>query len=149
MSTPPVPDSERGRDVPCRAVAVGLAVFLGTAALLATAPRFASPFASPLHGALHGVTMALWWEGLFLVLLAGAAVNAARGGPLSRTVLIVFAVGAGVGVNLGGIGINEGLPGIPFRVAWAVVVGGVLALVVGAGGHALGRGLTRLRRRVV
>lgn len=144
-----VPSSKRVRRVEVRDLALAVVAFLGTAALLATAPRFESPFASPLHGVLHGVTMALWWEGLVLALLVVIVVDAARGGSVSRGVLVAFAVGAGVGVNLGGFAALGETPGLPFRVAWAVVVGGVLALVVGAGGHALGRGLTRLRRRVV
>lgn len=149
MSPLPVPASGLLGDRNRPTVVVTLATFLATAALLATAPRFDDPFASPVHRVVHQLTMALWWEGLFLVLLAGAAVNAARGGSLSRTVLVVFAVGAGVGVNLGGIGINEGVPGLLFRLAWAVVVGSVLALLVGGSGFVLGRGVAWVRKRLV
>lgn len=149
MSALPIPDSEVLGYPDRRTVGVALAAFLATAALLATAPRFDDPFASPVHRVTHQLTMALWWEGLFLVLLTGAAVNAARGGPLSRTALMVFAVGAGVGVNLGGIGINEGVPGLLFRLAWAVVVGSVLALLVGGSGFVLGRGVAWVRKRLV
>lgn len=146
MSSVPAPGRFRGIDA--RALGVALAVFLGTAALLATAPRFESPFATPLHRVLHRVTTALWWELLVLALVVGVAADAARGGALQRALLVAFAVGAGVGVNLGGFAVTGPLPGVPFRVTWAVVVGGVLALLAGAGGHALGRGAVALRKRL-
>lgn len=123
-----------------------VAVFAGTAALFATTPRFAEPFASPVHGVLHGVTMALWWEGLVAGLLVVAALDAARGESPVRAWIVLFAVGAGVGVNLGGLAVTGTLPGLGGRLLWAVAVGAVLAVGVGTTGHLLGRGGVRLRR---
>ena len=117
-----------------------------TAALFATAPRLGEPFASPVHGVLHEVTMALWWEGLVAGLLLVAALDGAGGRRPTRAWLFVFAVGAGVGVNLGGLAVTGAVPGPAVRLLWAVVVGVVLAAVVGTAGHLLGRGGARLRR---
>lgn len=144
MNGLPAPDDLRSIDGQLLLAAV--AVFTATAAVFATAPRFGEPFASPIHAVLHGVTMALWWEGLVAGLLAVAALDAARGESPVRAWIVLFAVGAGVGVNLGGLAVTGTLPGLGGRVLWAVAVGVVLAAVVGTTGHLLGRGGAQLRQ---
>jgi hypothetical protein len=144
MNSIPAGDVLRGIDT--RLLLAAATVFAATAAVFATAPRFGEPFATPVHGVLHGVTMALWWEGLVVGLLLVAALDAARGEGPVRAWLVAFAVGAGVGVNFGGLAITGTLPGLGTRVLWAVVVGVALAAVVGTTGHLIGRGGARLRR---
>lgn len=143
-----LPALDDRRSIDRQLLLVAVAVFTATSAVFATAPRFGEPFASPIHAALHGVTMALWWEGLVVGLLAVAALDAVRGESPVRAWLVAFAVGAGVGVNLGGLAVTGTLPGLGGRLLWAVAVGAVLAAVVGTTGHLLGRGGARLRRSV-
>lgn len=49
----------------------------------------------------------------------------------------MFALAAGFGIHLGGIGIGGEMPGLPFRVLWAVMVGSITAAIL----ETLGRDL--------
>jgi hypothetical protein len=89
----------------------------------------------------------LWWEYLALGLVAGSAVLAVREQGLRRVWIYVFAFGSGCGIHLGGIGISGEMPGLPFRVLWAVVIGFVTATVLGTVGGVIGLGLRRLTTR--
>ena len=80
-------------------------------------------------------------------LAAVAALLAARGGGLPRAWLVAFGLSAGFGVHLGGIGITGETPGVPFRLAWAVVVGVIGATALGIPGGAIGLGVRRAARR--
>ena len=59
----------------------------------------------------------------------------------------MFGVGFGIGVNLGGIGINSEIPGIAFRLGWALVVGTALVTVLWLPSYLVGRGLTEIIER--
>jgi hypothetical protein len=123
-------------------IAVGL--FVCSAALFATIPRFSSPFATPIHKFLYTVVTFLWWEYLALGLIAGSALLAVYDQGLRREWVFVFACGAGVGINLGGIGITGDMPGLLFRVLWAGLIGFVTAAILGTLGGLLGFTLRRM-----
>ncbi|WP_241430641.1 hypothetical protein [Haloferax elongans] len=86
----------------------------------------------------------LRWEYLTLGLLVFSAALAARDDGLVRTWLFAFALAAGFGIHLAGIGLTGGRPGPLFRIAWGAVVGLSAALVLGTLGGALGVGVKRL-----
>lgn len=123
-------------------LAVGL--FVASALYFGTVPRFEPPFGMPLHGWLHAVNHALWWEFYVAFLVLGTALYSWREGTLTGAWLLAFAVGAGIGVNLGGFAVTGTAPDLPFRVGWGVVVGVSTAFVFGTLGYALGRGGRRL-----
>lgn len=77
-------------------------------------------------------------------LIGGCAVLAFHDRSLYRAWLVAFALAAGVGIHLVGLGILGELPGLPFRVFWAIVVGLVTAATLGTLGGILGLGLRRL-----
>jgi len=83
-------------------------------------------------------------EYLVVGVLVLSAVVAVRDDGLWRAWLFTFALAAGFGIHLAGIGITGRLPGPVFRVAWAGFVGAVAALSVGTLGGSLGLGLKRL-----
>lgn len=87
----------------------------------------------------------LRWEFLALGLLVVSAILAARDDGLVRTWLFAFALAAGFGIHLAGIGITGASPGLVFRIAWAGLVGLSAALILGTLGGSLGLGLKRLR----
>ncbi|AHZ24705.1 hypothetical protein E6P09_15300 (plasmid) [Haloferax mediterranei ATCC 33500] len=84
------------------------------------------------------------WEFLAVGLLALSALIAVRDGGLRRTWLFAFALEAGFGIHLGGVGITGKPPGPLFRVVWAGVVGLIAALILGTLGGSLGLGVKRL-----
>jgi len=86
----------------------------------------------------------LRWKYLAVGLLLLSAVVAARDDGLWRAWLFTFALAAGFGVHLAGIGITGSLPGPVFRIVWGGVVGLAAALSVGTLGGSLGLGLKRL-----
>lgn len=96
---------------------------------------------------LTPIFQVLWWEYLALGLVAGSAVLTVREQELWRVWIYVFALGAGCGIHLGGIGIGGEMPGLPFRVLWAVVIGVVTAAILGTIGGVIGLGLRRLTAR--
>lgn len=96
---------------------------------------------------LTPIFQVLWWEYLALGLVAGSAVLAIREQGLRRVWIYVFALGAGCGIHLGGIGITGEMPGLPFRVLWAVVIGFVTAAVLGTVGGVIGLSMQRLTAR--
>lgn len=114
-------------------VAVGL--FVCSATFFAVVPRF------------DPVVRILRVEHLAIGLFVASALVAAGGLGLRRTWVSVFALAAGFGVHLGGIGITGDLPGPLFRAAWAGVVGIVVASTLGVLGGSLGLGLRRLWAR--
>ena len=130
---------------------VSLAVGLVTAVVFAVVPQFERPFASPLHEAAYEVVLTVWWAPLLAVTVAVVTLDAARqpdGGLWTyvsrRAWLVPFAVGAGVGVNLGGVAVTGASPSVLFRLAWMLVVAVVIAVVVTTSGVVLGRGARRV-----
>ena len=77
-------------------------------------------------------------------LLAGSAVLARYDRNLRRVWLFNFAFAAGFGIHLVGMGITGEMPGLPFRILWAITVGLVIAAVLGTLGGVLGMGVSRL-----
>ena len=118
-------------------------LFAVAGATFAVVPRFEAPFASPLHRILHAVVDLLWWE-WYAVALVGVAAVAAYGGNAREALALAFAGGAGVGINLGGIGIAGEVPGLLFRLLWAAGLGVAFGVVVGGAGFLLGTGLRRV-----
>lgn len=126
-----------------RTLFAAVALFVSTAAVLAIVSRFMAPFASPLHEILYLIHRALWWEGYTLGLVAGIALITVRQQSLLSAWILAFAGGAGVGINLGGIGLNSGMPSLLFRVLWTVGLGLATALVIGTAGYLIGQGISR------
>lgn len=129
-----------------RTALLAVALFVASAAVFATVPRFEPPFASSVHRLLHSANRALWWEYYAVGLVAGIALLTARRRSPRRSWLFAFAGGAGVGVNLGGIGLTGNPPDFVFRLLWAGGLGTAAALVLGTVGFALGAGLRRIGR---
>ena len=77
-------------------------------------------------------------------LLAGCAVLAAYDHSLRRVWLFTFALAAGFGIHLVGMGISGEIPGIFFRILWAIIVGFVVAAVLGTLGGLVGLSLRRV-----
>jgi peptidoglycan/LPS O-acetylase OafA/YrhL len=106
-------------------------------------------------GFLAGVKRADWTVFLFLRLeylaiglLAGCAVLAAHDHNLRRVWLFTFALAAGFGIHLVGMGITGEMPGILFRVVWASIVGLATAAIFGTLGGLLGLVLQRISASV-
>ncbi|GAA5052455.1 hypothetical protein ACFFQF_24070 [Haladaptatus pallidirubidus] len=81
-------------------------------------------------------------------LLVGSEVLAANDHSLRRVWIFSFALAAGFGIHLAGMGITGEMPGLPFRILWAISVGSVVAAVLGTLGGLLGMGLFRLSTNV-
>lgn len=84
------------------------------------------------------------WEYLAVGLVCLSAGLAIRDGGLWRAWLFTFALAAGFGIHLAGIGITGSPPGPVFRIAWTGSVGAVAAVCLGTLGGLLGLGLRRL-----
>lgn len=123
---------------------LALALFVSSVALFATVPQFEAPFASALHELLHSINHILWWEVYAVALITGIALVTVRQRSLLEAWILAFAGGAGVGVNLGGIGLTGGVPSLLFRVLWAIGIGLATALIIGTIGYVLGIGLLRV-----
>ncbi len=132
------PDGEESG--PLRSAAV---LFVVAGATFAVVLRFEAPFASPVHRVLFSLVDFLWWE-WYLVALVGVAVAAFYRESPEEALALGFAGGAGVGINLGGIGITGEVPGLLFRVLWAAGLGVAFGVVVGGVGFLLGTGLRRV-----
>ncbi|WP_227374314.1 hypothetical protein [Haladaptatus halobius] len=65
---------------------------------------------------------------------------------LRRAWTLAFAGAAGVGVNLGGIGLTGGPPSLVFWLLWAGGLGLAAALALDTVGFLIGAGLRRIRR---
>jgi len=146
MVFPPVPSLLGGskQDERKQMLILALALFVSSGALFATVPQFEAPFASALHELLHSIDRILWWEGYAVGLITGIALVTVRQRSLLGAWILAFAGGAGVGVNLGGIGLSGGVPSLQFRVLWAIGIGLATALIIGTGGYVLGIGLVRV-----
>lgn len=146
MATPSAPSGRR--------LAASLGAYLTTAVVFTTVPRFDRPFASTLHRAAHEAVLAVWWGPLCAGVVGLVALEAAHSPAGSRRVarrawLVPFAVGAGVGSALGGLGVTGDLPGVVDRIGWAVAVGVVTALVATMAGLAVGRCVRWLAHRAL
>lgn len=126
------------REWPRRTLLAAVVLFVTSAAFFAIVPRFEPPFASPVHRLLHAANHVLWWEYYAVGLVVGIALLTVRRRSLQRAWLLAFAGGAGVGVNLGGIALTGGSPGLVFILLWAGVLGIVTALLFGTVGFLLG-----------
>ena len=104
---------------------------------------FEAPFASPIHRILHSVVHFLWWEYYVLVLVVGIAAFTLSHRSVGEAWTLAFAGGAGVGINLGGIGILGEILGVPVRLLWATGLGVGFGVVCGTAGFALGAGVRR------
>lgn len=104
--------------------------------------------AVPLFGRVHRGEPAIRRDrrdaGIAVALVLATAIVAFRDGAPWRAWAFSFALAAGFGVHLGGIGITGELPGIPFRLGWAIVVGVVTAVTLGSLGGVIGLGVRRL-----
>lgn len=125
---------------PLRSAAVLLVV---VAATFAVVPRFEAPFASPVHRLMSALVGFLWWEWYVVGLVVGIAVVAFYHGSAIEALALGFAGGAGVGINLGGIGINSEVPGLLFRLLWAAGLGAAFGVSLGGVGYLLGAGVRR------
>ncbi|ELZ79654.1 hypothetical protein C455_08717 [Haloferax larsenii JCM 13917] len=130
MALPTLSDLTRQRSAQVLLVSIGLCV--------CSAIFFASVSRVEL------LISVLRWEYLALGLLVFSAVLAARDDGLFRAWLFAFALGAGFGIHLAGIGITGGQPGPLFRIAWGSGIGLSAALVLGTLGGSLGLGVKRL-----
>lgn len=145
MTFPPTVSSSRGPDDgEIRPLRRGVLLFVVAAAAFAVVPRFEAPFASPLHRLLHSLVGVLWWEWYVVALAGVAAASTFYRRSASEALALAFASGAGVGVNLGGIGVTGGVPGLLFRLLWAASLGVAFAVVLGGAGYLLGTGLRRV-----
>lgn len=77
-------------------------------------------------------------------LLAGSAVLTVRDHSLRCVWLFTFALAAGFGIHLVGIEITGEMPEVSFRILWAIIVGFVVAAVLGTLGGLLGMAISRL-----
>lgn len=126
------------QDERSRTLLLALALFVCSTAVFATVPRFEPPFASPLHQLLHSLNHILWWECYAVGLIAGIAHVTISQQSLLDAWSLGFASGAGVGINLGGIGLSGGVPSLQFRILWAIGIGLATAIVIGTAGYVLG-----------
>ena len=138
-------DSHRGRQVGMP-LGVGAFTAIATGAFFAVVPRLNSPY-GPIVGVVAEVDAFLWWEWYAALLVALSVGLAVRRRTPARSAALVFGVGFGIGVNLGGIGINSEIPGIAFRLGWALVVGTALVTVLWLPSYLVGRGLTEIIER--
>ena len=120
---------------------VGAFTAIATGAFFAVVPRLDSPY-GPIIGVVAEADAFLWWEWYAALLVALSVGLAVRRRKPARSAALVFGAGVGIGVNLGGIGINGEIPGIAFRLGWALAVGTALVAVLWLPGHLVGRGLT-------
>ncbi|RBI59469.1 hypothetical protein DMJ13_22950 [halophilic archaeon] len=93
---------------------------------------------------LSGISQVLRLEYFGVGLILASIALAFRDQGMKRAWIFVFAFGAGFGIHLVGMGITGEMPGLPFRVLWAGVVGAVTAAILGTLGGAIGIGLRRL-----
>ena len=126
-----------------RTLLLALALFVSSTVVFATVPRFEPPFASPLHRSLHSLDRILWWELYAVGLIVAIALGTINEWSVRDAWMLGFAGGAGVGINLGGVGLTGGVPGLPFRMLWAIGLGLATAAIIGTGGYSLGVGLRR------
>lgn len=131
-------------DTLSRTLLLALVLFVSSATVLAIVPQFEPPFASSLHEGLHSINHVLWWEGYMLGLVAGIVLVTIRQQSLLNAWILAFAGGAGVGINLGGIGLTGGVPSLLFRILWMIGLGLAAALVFGTTGYLLGIGIQRV-----
>lgn len=73
----------------------------------------------------------LWWHGYLAMLVIATTSIAIYTGSIGRPLGLCYGCGAGLGLNLGGIGIMGGPPSLFFRLGWALVLGGAIAVIVG------------------
>lgn len=115
------------RQTRLQTVLVAFGLFVCSAGFLAVVKRSELP-----------VFQILRLEYLVVGLLAGCAVLAVHDHSLRRVWLFTFALAAGFGIQLVGMGITGAMPGILFRVMWASIVGLATAAVLGTLGGLLG-----------
>ena len=127
-----------------RILLFAVALFVSSATVLAIVPQFEPPFASPVHQILHGINHALWWEFYALGLVASIALVTVHEQSLLSAWILAFAGGAGVGINLGVIGLLGGTPNLLFRLLWMVGLGVVTALIFGTVGYLIGTGIRKI-----
>ena len=123
-------------------------LFVVTGVVFAVVPTFEAPFASPLHRVLSSLVGVLWWEYYVVAIVVGIAAFAFYRRSAAGALALGFAVGAGVGINLGGIGITGETPGVLFRLLWAAGLGVAFGVALGGVGFLLGTGLRVLAARI-
>lgn len=128
-------EADSDRTQPLRTFLVAVGLFLCSTGFFAVVTRF------------DPVLRILRLEHLALLLIAASAAGAIHDHGLRRVWVFVFALSAGFGIHLGGIGLTGETPGPLFRVAWAGVVGFGTAIVLGTVGGSLGLILKRLSAR--
>ncbi len=79
----------------------------------------------------YNIHVYLWWHGYLAMLVITATGATLYTESIGRPLGLCYGCGAGLGLNLGGIGITAGPPSLLFRLGWAVVLGGAIAVIVG------------------
>ncbi|WP_396613776.1 hypothetical protein ACH9L7_18040 (plasmid) [Haloferax sp. S1W] len=115
-----------------RTLFLAVVLFLGSTTFLTAVQR---------SDVLVGI---LRWEYLAGSLVVVSALVAVGDGGLWRAWAVTFALAAGFGIHLGGIGVTGKTPGLFFRVVWAAIVGVVTATTLGVLGGSAGLGIRRL-----
>ena len=93
---------------------------------------------------VHLLDSVLWWQGYTALLTIFVAVQAYSNGGIGVSWLLVFAAVAGVILNLGGIALTIGRPGLPWLVGYAILGSVVAAAIVGTLGFAIGAAVRRI-----
>lgn len=134
------------RDRLGRTLLLGVVLFGVSTAFFATVPRLETPFATSIHRLLYEVSLVLWWEGYALVVVGAVAVASALRRGAGRALALTFAGAAGVGANLGGVGLTSE-PTLPFRIGWTIALALAVTVIFGGTGYLLGIGARLMAER--
>ena len=86
----------------------------------------------------------LWWQGYAALLTIFVAVQAYSNGGIGVSWLLVFAAVAGVILNLGGIALTMGRPGLLRLIGYAILGSVAAAAIVGTLGFSIGTAIRRI-----
>jgi hypothetical protein len=125
---------------------LAVVVFAVSAAFFGTVSRLEPPITSPVLELLNELSLALWWEWYAVGAVVAVASVTANGRDVGRVLVLVAAGAAGLGINLGGVGLT-GAPTLRLRLGWAVALVILVTTILGGAGYALGRTVRWLRER--
>lgn len=140
----------RSRLVEPRTAVFALLVFTSFALYSRFIGEFKEVRNYPVLESVWSAHAVLWWELWVVIIVALVALYSYRTRNILSAWLLTFAWGAGLGVNLGGIGITGSMPGLGFRLLWATGLGLVSAVTMGSAAYILGvygpKAWSRIRR---